>query len=182
MDPSAPPGFDLLFGLFRTPALKDDFPKAEQGDVVILRKIKVGTISFRFGSPSFSDLGRTRFLLHHLGPQYSNRPLKGPTVTGYSNKFSFHVFPVASLLDFGSDIPRSVTSHHPRQASYNGADLDYARYLAKWSKEGGTALSVFPQGVVRSGGKSSRKTVAVSDVQDEVFCNLVVEVSSILCP
>ena len=113
-----------------------------------------------------------------LARQYAEDGAKRPTVTGYQDRFSSHVFSAASLLDLHSDIPRAFVSAHPRRAGYGGADLDYARYLAKWWKEGGAGTNHFPEGVVKSGGGKTRKTVTVSDMEEEGFCDLVVEVSS----
>ena len=100
-----------------------------------------------------------------------NQGRRDPTITGYKDKFSYRVFPSADLRNTSFDISSSVISKDRKVASYNEADLDYARYLAKWAAAGETGETGLSEP-----RKKGRRTVTIAEMEATGFYNLVAEV------
>lgn len=109
--------------------------------------------------------------------------LYGPKITGFPTQFSHLIFPSDLLLDQSSSIQLSVVSRDKRVAGYNEADLDYARYLAKWAngkdleKRAKELAQVVRAPVLKVGGaRRGRQTVTIAEMEEKYY-NLVAEVS-----
>lgn len=178
VDTSAPEAFDLLFEFKRPGGEQAHLPNPKVGDVIVCRKIKVSLVASLdvFESREVTDTSRNT--------QYSMHTVTGPKVTGFPTQFSHLIFPSELLLDQSSKIPLSVVSRDKRVAGYNEADLDYARYLAKWAngknleKQAKEIARVVRAPVVKVGGtRRGRRMVTVAEMETGSFCNLIAEVS-----
>lgn len=169
----------------------------EEGSVVILRQLNVCFLCFLQLSYILIDL-----VFQKSAPKAQGGFTK--QVTGYKDKLSFAVLPIASLLS--DSVTPTLTAPrllHPF-AAYGVEEIAYAKELAEWWTDlkklspdnGGIKLAskaakkaeqkeIFKSAVERSlerasrkgaGGSAGRKRILVEELGQDMFADLFVEV------